>query len=98
MNLDIASYVSSSYMICNIILTFLILSILIDTTKKIVKILASIVSGLIIGFIFYHFKLAELQCLITSFFVSIIAYDWGIKYILNIFNVDTYNNNIGIKI
>ena len=66
--------------------------------KQGIKILVSILSGILTGIIFYYvIKFKDLEVLVTTFFVSIVAYEWGIKRILEFFNI-TPNNNKGFKI
>ena len=95
--MDIMSLFNLYYLISTTILTYLILFICVNTTKKTVKILISLLSGIVIGMVFWYFKLATLDVLITSFLGSIVSYEWVIKQLLDKFNLGT-NNEIGIKL
>ena len=97
MEFNLNDYVNLWYVISTTLLTYLLLLLAFNTSKRWAKVLISVVSGGALGFVFWHFKLCEIQVLITSFFVSITFYEWIIKAILEKFNITTYNN-IGIKI
>lgn len=97
MEFHIESLVNLYYILSVTVFTYLILLLVINTNKRYVKVFTSIITGSIIGFIFYHFKVATIDVLITSFFISIVGYEWIIKQILDKFNITT-NNNIGIKL
>ena len=95
--MDFMSLFNLYYLISTTILTYLILLVCINTKKRWIKILSSVVSGCVMGFIFLHFKLATLDVLITSFLGSIVAYEWIIKQLLDKFNIGT-NNEIGVRL
>jgi predicted neutral ceramidase superfamily lipid hydrolase len=97
MEFHIENLVNLYYILSVTVFTYLILLLVINTNKRYVKVLTSIITGSIIGFIFYHFKVATTDVLITSFLISIVGYEWIIKQILDKFNITT-NNNIGIKL
>lgn len=97
MEFNLNDYVNLWYVISTTLLTYLLLLLAFNTSKRWAKVLISVVSGGALGFVFWHFKLCEIQVLITSFFVSITFYEWIIKAILEKFNLKT-DNNIGIKI
>ena len=97
MEFHIESLVNLYYILSVTVFTYLILLLVINTNKRYVKVLTSIITGSIIGFVFYRFKLSTIDVLITSFLISIVGYEWIIKQILDKFNIST-NNNIGIKI
>ena len=95
---SILSSIDIKYIVCTILFTYLILLVGINTTKQYVKILTSIFSGIVIGFIFYKFKWAENSNLFTSFLISIVSYEWGIKQLIDLLHINPNNNQWGIKI
>jgi len=97
MEFAIKDYVDLYYILTTTMLTYLILLVIINTSKRGVKIAVSLFSGILIGLIFYYVKLTTVNVLITSFFASIVLYEWLIKKILDVFNINT-NNDTGIKL
>lgn len=97
MDFNVFEYVNISYVIITTLMTYMVLLLLINTTKKWVKVLISTIIGLVVGGLFIHFKIEKLEVLMTSFSISIVLYEWIIKHILNKLNVNV-NNEIGIKI
>lgn len=97
MEFHIENLVNLYYILSVTVFTYLILLLVINTNKRYVKVFTSIITGSIIGFIFYHFKVATIDVLVTSFLISIVGYEWIIKQILDRFNITT-NNSIGIKL
>ena len=97
MDFNINDYVNLWYVISTTLLTYLLLLLVFNTTRRWAKVLISVVSGGALGFVFWHFKLCEIQVIITSFFVSVAFYEWIIKFLIEKFNLKT-DNNVGIKI
>lgn len=95
--MEVMSLFNLYYLVSTTILTYLILLLCVNTQKRWVKIAISLISGAIIGGIFYHFKIITVDVLITSFLGSIVSYEWIIKQLLDKFNLGT-NNEIGIKL
>ena len=97
MEFNIENLVNLYYILSVTCLTYLILLLVINTTRKYVKVIVSLISGIMIGLVFYYFKLANMDTIISSFFISIVGYEWIIKYVLNKFNI-TPNNSLGFKL
>ena len=95
--MEVMSLFNLYYLVSTTILTYLILLLCVNTKKRWIKIIVSLISGAIIGAVFYHFKLITVDVLVTSFLGSIVAYEWIIKQILDKFNLSP-NNEIGVKI
>lgn len=69
-----------------------ILILLVDSLKPrklktIWKRLLTIAAGVIMWFIFSHFKMITVETAIPSFLLSVVAYDYLIKRILGYFNI-----------
>lgn len=97
MEFGIENLVNLYYILSVTCLTYLILLLVINTTRRYVKVVVSLFSGIMIGLVFYYFKLATMDTIISSFFISIVGYEWIIKYVLDKFNIKP-NNNLGFKL
>lgn len=88
------AFVCPEYIISVIILTYLIISA-INTKRKtgiksVVKKLLTVGSGLILGFAFVKFNIVTIKAVIPNFFISIVAYDYLVKELINRITVLQY--------
>ena len=95
MEINILDLINLPYSVSVVLLTWVILSKLILNPKKWLKIVISLTSGLVLGFAFYKFNDVTITTLIVSYLVSIVAYTWIIKTILDKFNIN-YDNKKGV--
>jgi hypothetical protein len=82
-----------------ILLTYLILTFFFKNPNKFLKIGVHLLAGVVLGYVSYIQKVPVLD-LILSFLISVVAYAWGVKIILEKFGSGSeksvYDNKIGV--
>lgn len=93
--LDFITHVTTTYLVSVIVLTFIVLSYVIKKPTASIKILVHLISGLILGIVWYYVNKVSVQDIIVTFLLSVVLYAWVIKQLLSKFG-SGYDNGIGI--
>lgn len=87
--------INFSYLLAVILLVWVVLTYIILNPTRIMKILVHLLSGVLLGVVWYLLNLCTPEVMIVSFLSSILMYNWVIKVLLDKLGI-TYNNDRGI--
>lgn len=87
--------INFSYLLAVILLVWVVLTYIILNPTRIVKILVHLVSGVLLGLLWFMLNLTSIEVLVVSFLSSIMMYNWVLKILLDKLGMN-YNNDRGV--
>lgn len=87
--------ISWSYVGSVILLTYFLLSRVIINPYRWMKIVVSLVCGVVLGVIFYVFGQVSIPVLVYSFLLQVLIYNWVIKGVMEKLKI-SYKNGKGV--
>ena len=87
--------INFSYLLAVILLVWVVLTYIILNPTRIVKILVHLVSGVLLGLLWFMLNLTSIEILVVSFLSSIMMYNWVLKILLDKLGMN-YNNDRGV--
>lgn len=78
-----------------ILMTYILLSRVIINPRRWMKIVTSVMCGVVLGIVFYMYNQTSIPILVYSFLFQVVIYSWVVKGFMNKFNLK-YNNGKGV--